>query len=129
MDEEVPSHEGGLGSIDILLHGHGKTCIQVEGPTHYTLNTHEYVGRTRARDTVLRHHGWRVIQVRARDCPVTSAACMLDLDWNAMNVGGGVPSESHQEEARGSTHASITRADVQPRSPWCSAKFEIGLSS
>lgn len=65
FEEERPSHEGGLGSIDIVLHGHGKTCIQVEGPTHYTLNTLQYVGRTRARDTVLRYHGWRIIQVCA----------------------------------------------------------------
>jgi very-short-patch-repair endonuclease len=71
FDEERPSHKalrggkGGLSSIDIVLHGHAKTCIHVEGPTHYTINTHEYVGRTRDRNTVLEHHGWKVIQVGA----------------------------------------------------------------
>ena len=63
----------GLLSIDIAIHcdalldaGTGQpvdVAIEVDGPSHFAVNSNHALGRTRARNALLRCRGWRVVQV------------------------------------------------------------------
>eukprot|EP00241_Pyramimonas_parkeae_P022455 CAMPEP_0114311930 /NCGR_PEP_ID=MMETSP0059-20121206/20120_1 /TAXON_ID=36894 /ORGANISM="Pyramimonas parkeae, Strain CCMP726" /LENGTH=199 /DNA_ID=CAMNT_0001436203 /DNA_START=142 /DNA_END=738 /DNA_ORIENTATION=+ len=50
--------------LDIVLIDFPKVCIQVDGPIHFTCNTRANMGPTRARDELMRHDNWKVIQVK-----------------------------------------------------------------
>ena len=43
------------------------TPAHADGPNHFTRNTHEPLGPTRARQRVLASWGWRVLSVSYRD--------------------------------------------------------------
>lgn len=65
---EVPV-EDGTASVDIAFgfgsaaRGDFKVAIEVDGPSHYTINTLQHTGPTRMRDHVIRAEGWIVVNI------------------------------------------------------------------
>lgn len=67
--------QDGLFSVDVAILSEGKSiAIEVDGPFHYTLNTHQPLGHTLLRRRLLTAMGWTVVSVPY-------------FDWNRLQSG------------------------------------------
>ena len=79
--------DDGLLSVDVALQAQDgkRVAVEVDGPSHFTINTRRRLGATVNRDLLLQHRGWLVLSLPYFELNDASAGGALD-DYVAQRV-------------------------------------------